>query len=78
MATYDIGKAIQAQQQYCEKNGLPQFTPDNGRCWSCGQNIYEEKGCCIYGSKERSGISVERAGSQLITGCPFCNRSYCD
>lgn len=25
-----------------------------------------------------TGISVEKAGSELITGCPHCNRTYCD
>ena len=25
-----------------------------------------------------TGISVERAGRELITGCPHCNRTYCD
>ena len=26
----------------------------------------------------RTGVTVEQAGAQLITGCPHCNRSYCD
>ena len=25
-----------------------------------------------------SGIKPEQAASKLITGCPHCNRSYCD
>lgn len=25
-----------------------------------------------------TGITVEKAGSELVTGCPHCNKSYCD
>lgn len=25
-----------------------------------------------------TGITVEKAGKTLITGCPHCNKSYCD
>ena len=25
-----------------------------------------------------TGIPVEKAATKLITGCPHCNRSYCD
>jgi len=25
-----------------------------------------------------TGITVEKAGKELVTGCPHCNRSYCD
>ena len=25
-----------------------------------------------------TGISNENAGTRLVTGCPHCNRSYCD
>jgi hypothetical protein len=37
------------------------FSPDNGICWSCGQDIVDE--------------GWERGD---VTGCPKCNRSYCD
>lgn len=65
--TYDIVNACKAQYKYCEDHNVPHFAPSNGICWSCGQNIYSEK-----------GFSVEYAGKRLITGCPFCRRSYCD
>ena len=77
MAAYDVEKAIQSQEQFCVKNDYPRFAPENGICWSCHQNIYSEKGRTRYG-KETHGISVEGAGNHLITGCPFCSRSYCD
>ena len=63
--TYNIPEAIKAQDWYCKTKILPHFAPGNGICWSCHQNIYSEKG-------------RTRAAGQLITGCPFCSRSYCD
>lgn len=77
MATYDIETAIKSQEQYCIKNKYPHFAPDDGICWDCCQNIYADKGRTRSG-KETHGISVEGAGNHLITGCPFCSRSYCD
>ena len=66
--TYDSIKARQAQKKYCEEHNLPHFAPESGVCWRCGNNIY-------YGQR---GISVEEAGSTLITGCPHCHWSYCE
>jgi hypothetical protein len=64
--TYDEVKANEAQIEYCKKNSVPHFAP-TGNCWCCGNNIFKER-----------GVSVEEAGRELITGCPFCHRSYCD
>ena len=75
--TYDISKATKAQEKYCAEKGYPHFAPHNGKCFCCKQNIYSEKGRTRSG-KEKNGISVERASKELITGCPFCNRTYCD
>ena len=75
--TYNIPEAIKAQKQFCDKNEYPCFAPGNGICWSCHQNIYSEKGRTRTGY-DTQGISVESAAGQLITSCPFCNRSYCD
>lgn len=81
METYDISKAVKAQEEYLKKLAVEHpedwmapnfakgkgFAPRSGYCYSCGKNIYEE-----------GGISVEKAGKELITGCPFCHRSYVD
>ena len=70
MKTFDPEKADLAQEKYCKDNFVPRFAPSrfNGfRCYSCGQNIYSH-----------GGISVEEAAAGLITGCPYCNYSYCD
>ena len=84
---YDISLAIENQKELCKRKNYPHFAPLRGECWVCGRNIYEQIGW----SKERkqvplnsdelhrtTGITVEKAGRELITGCPHCNRSYCD
>lgn len=82
----EILECINAQRKYCKATGLPHFAPDNGICWSCHRNIYQ-----LYGHKGRdwelidgevydyiTGYTNEEAGTKLITGCPHCNRTYCD
>lgn len=59
-----------AQKALCKAKGYPHFAPEDGRCFRCGKNIYQ--------NYDHSGVSLERAGRELITGCPHCNRSYCD
>ncbi|HHT03564.1 MAG TPA: hypothetical protein GX005_04490 [Bacteroidales bacterium] len=83
--TYDINKSITAQERYGIDNNLPQFAPGDGNCFSCKRNIYtkferEERNRL---SKEVTGIRItgitlERASNELITGCPHCCRTYCD
>ncbi len=67
MFTFDINAAKKAQKNYCKEKVYPLFAPKDGVCWNCGKNIY-----CV------NGISVEQASNNLITGCPFCHRSFCD
>lgn len=62
--TFDRKLAHEAQRNYCKGKNAPHFAPAD-KCWSCGQHIYDK-------------ISVERAGAGLITGCPYCCKSYCD
>jgi hypothetical protein len=63
----EIATCIKAQQEYCHKNGLPCFAPSDGYCPRCRR--------VIYGGR---GYSLERASTRMITGCPYCNTSYCD
>ena len=44
------------------------FAPVNGRCWRCGRDITEGE----------NGITLEKLGDYIITGCPHCHISYCD
>ena len=64
---YNIEEAKKAQVKYQEDTKSPDFAPGDGFCWGCKRNIYSE-----------GGIDVERASKELVTGCPFCHRSYCD
>lgn len=89
---FDAEKAHEAQEAYCQEHHAPHFAPGkyNGyRCHRCNQNIYAEKGHPVAERLPRGkvrldytinvpGISVERAGKELICGCPFCYRSFDD
>ena len=44
------------------------FAPNDGVCWNCHRDICE-------GDK---AITVESLGDYIITGCPYCHKSYCD
>ena len=61
---YELNDKIEAQKKYCKLNGLPNFA-GNGNCFSCGKNVF-------------SAITIEQSGKDLITGCPHCNKSFCD
>lgn len=74
MATFNVKEATIAQYEYCQRKELPHFAPRGGLCWRCNKNIYTEIDHGTY----KTGISVEMAGSDLVTGCPHCHRSYCD
>jgi len=57
----DVEAAKKAQEELCERSGIPHFAPRDGVCWSCHRQIFGEED-----------------GRSLITGCPFCHRSYVD
>ena len=44
------------------------FAPLNGICYRCGRDI----------TKGEKAITLEKLGDYIITGCPYCHRSYCD
>jgi hypothetical protein len=71
--TFDPIAANAAQVKYCNETKSPHFAP-TGSCYDCHKNIYEQIDHGTY----KTGISVERAGRGLITGCPHCCHSYCD
>jgi hypothetical protein len=75
---FDPAAAIAAQKKYTGENNLPHFAPSDGICCNCRSQIYSQMtqhhGATVY----RTGIDVHRATTQLTTGCPHCNRSYCD
>lgn len=71
--TYDPIKAAKAQDTYCDQHEIPHFAPSDGCCYSCGRNIYQ---LGKYSDGSPCGISVEEAGSRLVTGCPYCHYSF--
>lgn len=74
MEHFNSREARAAQAEYCREKEYPHFAPMDGRCWSCNKDIYTE----IDHGGYKTGISVEEAGSTLITGCSHCHISYCD
>ncbi|GEM_PF-397179 len=87
---FNVTKASTAQAQYCNLKNYPHFAPVSGVCYRCHRNIYEQIGWKVESGRRTqvsldspeldhiTGIDVETAGKELITGCPHCNRSYCD
>ncbi len=87
--TFDFDKAIQAQTRYARDKNYPLFAPTDGRCYRCYRNIFRQVGWTGFDKRAEvspdspkavcvTGISVERAGRELIIGCPHCNYSFCD
>ena len=77
--TFDIQKSIKAQRDYCNEKGYPYFAPNDGVCWRCHRNIYQRiEHKADRGNSYCTGISTEEAGKFHITGCPHCNKSFCD
>ena len=64
---YDRMDAVRAQASYCLNHRKPLFAPRTGICHHCGHIIYSP-----------GGISVRKAATTLVTGCPFCHISFCE
>jgi len=82
MDGYNAVSSRMAQADLCNAKNAPHFAPESGLCWSCRKQIYEPLTRKMRGFKMEiievtTGISVEKATKELITGCPHCNRSYC-
>lgn len=61
------------------------FAPQNGICYNCHKQIYDnaiiKQRNWETGELEEvvsKGISVEKASTELTTGCPHCHRSFVD
>jgi len=55
---------LKIQKALCKEKLSPMFMPGNGICWRCHKDI--------------TTVLAERMKQEVITGCPFCCRSYCD
>lgn len=56
---------VKLQEELCKEIKAPFFAPHKDRAWCCGRNIW-------------TAITKEQARTELITGCPHCNRTFCD
>lgn len=70
-----------SQSKYAIDNKLPMFAPLN--CWNCNAPIFgvQDSQISMFGKTIRivkENISLEKASTQLVTGCPSCNRSFVD
>jgi hypothetical protein len=61
---FSIAESIANQSALCKANDYPHFAPRDGNCWKCRKNVYEHPS--------------ENGGQTLVTGCPWCNWSYCE
>lgn len=76
---YDVSRSIDSQERLCKERDLPLFAPHNGICYRCHEQIYEKKESIGWqGRKYTTGITTEKAGKSLVTGCPHCNYSFCE
>lgn len=64
--TEEILECCEAQEKYCVSKHYPLFMPHKGICFCCGENIFS------------NGYTLEKASSELITGCPHCHQTFCD
>lgn len=71
---FDVEKSIKSQDEYCKDNSVMLFAPYDGECFYCGRQIYEARDL----GDEIRGYTTKEASETLITGCPFCHRSYVD
>jgi hypothetical protein len=60
----DRKELIQKQVDYCKTKNLPFFMPPDGYCYNCKKDILIQ--------------CQELLDKELITGCPYCHRSFCD
>jgi hypothetical protein len=67
---YDVTESINLQQLFCINAAIPNFAPIDGNCYSCKNNIYLPL--------VKPGITTAKAGSEHITGCPHCNKTFLD
>lgn len=40
-APMSIAERIAAQEAYCTRAGVPNFTPSDGRCYGCGRQVFD-------------------------------------
>ena len=64
----------------CKKNIYEPLGRKRGQTssWVGRTGCRRVESCPIEEADYVTGITVEKAATSLVTGCPHCNRSYCD
>ena len=57
---------LKRQKEMCRERDAPFFMPRSGYGWGCGGDVVAGE------------MAEGNDGRILVTGCPFCHRSYCD
>ena len=57
---------IKKQKECCDRHNAPHFMHKSGICYYCKGDV------------ALAEIKRGNDGSELVTGCLLCNRSYCD
>lgn len=58
---------VLAQWLYCSAKDAPMFLPKDGRCWYCYADVFG-----------KGGYTMQDAKSRVLTGCPYCRKSWDD
>lgn len=85
---FNVEESITAQRNLIHEKGYPDFPPGDGICFRCRRQIYSpvwwitENGWRRREAKQEkaesvTGVDIEKAKNELITGCPHCNYSFC-
>ncbi len=72
----ELENCKESQRKIIKERSWPFFAPSDGICFKCHKNIYQN-----YEYSDLNGndsISYGYDGKEPITGCPHCNRSFCD
>lgn len=73
--TFNTAQADAAQRKLCQQRVFPHFAPTGDcKCYRCKKDIYQQVDHGAY----KTGHSVQKATTSLITGCPHCHYSFCD
>ncbi len=67
VATWDREKDLRALIAYHKKNNHPLFMPRDGWCNECCRDIVW-----------KLRFDYGKPFPMLVTGCPRCNKTYCD
>jgi hypothetical protein len=66
MTAADRQAFLKRQREMCLDRKAPFFMPSDGYCPYCGKDVVKRE------------IEDGNDGRALVTGCPYCCKSYCE